>query len=229
MAEFNESKSLGMMIYSHFVFSILRFIVSVVFEDDVYTNSLASSYLLSLDLIVAVTIYLLPKMLMPADTIRQVQRRRSTHLSSTTKELEDEVKRRPSLRSMSQSLNMIEEHKDDEELEKSTSSSREESIESTDCKESFLLDGCMANQNHASNAETHSEVSCEDDPRSSVHYWAKAPDAPKPISRSSPGPRRVKFMTDVDNDELKAKLVKKDQELIELKDAIRDLQQSRYQ
>ena len=67
-AEFNESKSLGMMSYSHFIFLVLRVIAAIVFEDDAYKTSISTSYLLSLDVIVSISIYLLPKMVKAADT-----------------------------------------------------------------------------------------------------------------------------------------------------------------
>jgi hypothetical protein len=60
-AEFNESKSLGLMIYSHFVFSILRVVVFYAFDDDIHRKDLATSFLLSVDVILGVSIYLLPK------------------------------------------------------------------------------------------------------------------------------------------------------------------------
>ncbi|CAJ1968195.1 unnamed protein product [Cylindrotheca closterium] len=196
--EFNESKSLGMMVYSHFVFTILRIIVSVIFENDVYTNSLAHSYLLSLDLTIAVTIYLLPKMVMPPDTIREVQRRRtSTHLSSATRDLEQEAKRSRSSMSGIEKMSGIEEQSDDDDFEKSTSSSKGDSDEG----------------NHANDTSP---------------YWTKARDAPRAISKSVPiGPRRVTFKTDVDNEELKEKLVMKDKELKELKEALDKVQKTR--
>eukprot|EP00980_Cylindrotheca_fusiformis_P004722 scaffold1004_cov105-Cylindrotheca_fusiformis.AAC.5 len=62
-AEFNESRSLGMMTYSHFVFAALRIAILFVFENDPYTRSMTTSFLLSLDVILALCIYLLPKMI----------------------------------------------------------------------------------------------------------------------------------------------------------------------
>jgi hypothetical protein len=58
-AEFNESKVLGLMIYSHFVFSALRVVAYNVFEDEVV--ALSMSFLLSFDVITAVSIYMIPK------------------------------------------------------------------------------------------------------------------------------------------------------------------------
>lgn len=86
-AEFNESKTLGTMIYSHFIFLVLRVIVSLVFEDDAYTSSIATSYLLSFDINVALTIYLVPKMVMPAGTIQQQQQRGRARYSPGTSEI----------------------------------------------------------------------------------------------------------------------------------------------
>ena len=74
--EFNDSKSLGTMIYSHFVFAVLRVVafslsgmqVSEEESDRGYpaidpsTLAAASSFLLSADVIAAVTIYLIPKL-----------------------------------------------------------------------------------------------------------------------------------------------------------------------
>jgi len=74
--EFNDSQSLGTMIYSHFVFAVLR-VVSFGLNgaQDVdaensggyssisaSTLAAASSFLLSLDVIIAVTIYVVPKL-----------------------------------------------------------------------------------------------------------------------------------------------------------------------
>ena len=75
-AELNESKSLGTMIYSHFVFAVLRVIVfslsGMQVSDDENTESFppiepstlaaAYSFLLSVDVITAVTIYVVPKL-----------------------------------------------------------------------------------------------------------------------------------------------------------------------
>ncbi|CAJ1968197.1 unnamed protein product [Cylindrotheca closterium] len=60
-AEFNESRAVGTMIYSHFVFAALRVIVYLTFDEEPNTNAVATSLLLSLDVISALTIYLLPK------------------------------------------------------------------------------------------------------------------------------------------------------------------------
>eukprot|EP00526_Cylindrotheca_closterium_P002195 CAMPEP_0113638054 /NCGR_PEP_ID=MMETSP0017_2-20120614/19929_1 /TAXON_ID=2856 /ORGANISM="Cylindrotheca closterium" /LENGTH=930 /DNA_ID=CAMNT_0000549131 /DNA_START=177 /DNA_END=2972 /DNA_ORIENTATION=+ /assembly_acc=CAM_ASM_000147 len=60
-AEFNESRAVGTMIYSHFVFAALRVIVYLTFGEEPYTNAVATSFLLSLDVISALTIYLVPK------------------------------------------------------------------------------------------------------------------------------------------------------------------------
>lgn len=49
------------MIYSHFVFAALRVIVYLTFSEEPHTNAVATSFLLSLDVIAALTIYLLPK------------------------------------------------------------------------------------------------------------------------------------------------------------------------
>mmetsp|Transcript_24903 Transcript_24903/g.61262 ORF Transcript_24903/g.61262 Transcript_24903/m.61262 type:complete len:912 (-) Transcript_24903:49-2784(-) len=180
--EFNESKSLGMMIYSHFVFSILRMIVSEIFEEDVYTNSLANSYLLSLDIIVGVTVYLLPKMVMPSHSVRSVKKLQTGTLSTATREMEEETKRTPS--------SMPSYH--------STFSTHSQ--------------------------ENSKELSIEDSSESSVHYWTKSCASDKPISSSSlAGPRKVKFKTDVDNNELQEKLMQKDKELEALKLVVREM------
>lgn len=68
--EFNDSQSLGTMIYSHFVFGVLRAIVFNLegTNDEGYptiepsTIAASSSLLLSFDVITAVTIYILPKL-----------------------------------------------------------------------------------------------------------------------------------------------------------------------
>jgi len=78
-----------MLIYSHFVFSILRIIFFVVFENDVYTTSLANSFLLSFDIIIAITIYLLPKMVKPNETIREARRRECTRYSASLNSIQE--------------------------------------------------------------------------------------------------------------------------------------------
>ncbi|CAJ1968193.1 unnamed protein product [Cylindrotheca closterium] len=70
--EFNESTSLGMMSYSHFVFLMIRVMVSVVFEGEDHTRSLATSVLLSVDIIAAITIYLVPKMVSSGCSIQEL-------------------------------------------------------------------------------------------------------------------------------------------------------------
>ncbi len=72
--EFNEARSLGTMIYSHFVFGVLRTVVSNLGGSDPSPEgsigyptidpsivAAASSFLLSMDVITAVTIYIFPK------------------------------------------------------------------------------------------------------------------------------------------------------------------------
>lgn len=73
--DFNESRSLGMMIYSHFVFGVLRTITfnlggssSSLDQSSGYPTidpsivAAASSFLLSIDVITSVTIYIIPKL-----------------------------------------------------------------------------------------------------------------------------------------------------------------------
>ncbi|KAL3927658.1 MAG: hypothetical protein SGBAC_012995 [Bacillariaceae sp.] len=96
-AEFNESKSLGIMIYSHFIFLALRVIVSLVFDDDAYTSSLATSYLLSMDIVVALMVYLVPKMVVQAETIEEQQQRGRSNYSAATNEIQDMAQRSPAL------------------------------------------------------------------------------------------------------------------------------------
>ena len=74
--EFNDSKSLGTMIYSHFIFAVLRVVAlslsgMQISEDEnnggyppiePSTLAAASSFLLSADVIAAVTIYVVPKL-----------------------------------------------------------------------------------------------------------------------------------------------------------------------
>ena len=62
--EFNESQSLGTTIYSHFMFMILRLIVGLMESNNIFTPywaSGATSILLSLDVIIATCIYIIPK------------------------------------------------------------------------------------------------------------------------------------------------------------------------
>ena len=74
--EFNDSKSLGIMIYSHFVYAVLRLVAFSLSELQISegqnnggyptiepsTLAAASSLLLSMDVIFAVTIYVVPKL-----------------------------------------------------------------------------------------------------------------------------------------------------------------------
>lgn len=61
--DFNESQTLAMMTYSHFVFSMLRLVVFVFLLDDLGASESASynSILLSFDTMAALVIYFLPK------------------------------------------------------------------------------------------------------------------------------------------------------------------------
>mmetsp|Transcript_43906 Transcript_43906/g.105932 ORF Transcript_43906/g.105932 Transcript_43906/m.105932 type:complete len:1160 (-) Transcript_43906:45-3524(-) len=87
-AEFNESKSLGFMIYSHLGFASLRIIVFNVFdEDDVHLESLGTSFFLSLDVILAVTIYLLPKFLQ-CNTFEATRSSNDVQGSATVQQIE---------------------------------------------------------------------------------------------------------------------------------------------
>jgi hypothetical protein len=64
--EFNESRSLGMMIYSHVVFLVLRAIVYNLGQNDLFSPNVVAgvtSTLLSLDTLAAICIYLVPKCL----------------------------------------------------------------------------------------------------------------------------------------------------------------------
>ena len=74
--EFNDSKALGTMIYSHFVYAVLRLVAFSLSELQISegqnnggyppiepsTLAAASSLLLSMDVIFAVTIYVVPKL-----------------------------------------------------------------------------------------------------------------------------------------------------------------------
>jgi hypothetical protein len=64
--EFNESRSLGTIVYSHFIFMILRVIVDMLEENKTFApnvSSGATSYLLTFDVIIAICIYIVPKLL----------------------------------------------------------------------------------------------------------------------------------------------------------------------
>lgn len=93
-AEFNESKSLGLMIYSHFVFSMLRVVVFNVFDDDIHMEALATSFLLSVDVILGVSIYLLPKF---SQSTKFEQRSRTSDMlgSSTVQQIQERAAERP--------------------------------------------------------------------------------------------------------------------------------------
>jgi hypothetical protein len=93
-AEFNESQSLGLMIYSHFVFSMLRVVVFYAFDDDIHRKALATSFLLSIDVILGVSIYLLPKF----KQCRKFEQRNpylDMHGSTTVQEIQERVAQRP--------------------------------------------------------------------------------------------------------------------------------------
>ena len=62
--EFNESRSLGTMIYSHFIFLVLRIIVYSLGQQEMFRPNVVAavtSFLLSLDTLFATCIYLVPK------------------------------------------------------------------------------------------------------------------------------------------------------------------------
>ena len=67
--EYNDSQSLGTMIYTHFMFLILRVIVSFLESHGIFSPfwaSGATSLLLSLDVIIATCIYIVPKIITAA-------------------------------------------------------------------------------------------------------------------------------------------------------------------
>eukprot|EP00980_Cylindrotheca_fusiformis_P004723 scaffold1004_cov105-Cylindrotheca_fusiformis.AAC.6 len=87
-AEFNESRSVGTMIYSHFVFAVLRVVVYLIFDDDPYTTAIATSFLLSVDVISALTLYLVPKWIKNGQTINE-RRSRRVHVSETVRSVRE--------------------------------------------------------------------------------------------------------------------------------------------
>mmetsp|Transcript_42195 Transcript_42195/g.101915 ORF Transcript_42195/g.101915 Transcript_42195/m.101915 type:complete len:969 (-) Transcript_42195:2251-5157(-) len=224
-AEFNESKSLGMMIYSHFIFLALRVIVSLVFDDDAYTSSIATSYLLSCDIVVALIIYLLPKMVMPAETIQQQQRRNQTRLSVATSEIHEQA-RLANLRSSVSKL-----------VTDETPSTRPDVIYESSS------DGCSidnSERKHEDGALSPMHA------KSSVGIWVKnAPSGPNNTADSllSPNSRRVAFEPDATatdeelrehllqmNDELQEQdslILRKDTELAQLKRKVQALQETK--
>lgn len=66
MAQLNESKSLGVMVYSHFLFVIIRGVCNVFFIQETFAPSVTATLLslsYSVDVFVAMVIYILPKIL----------------------------------------------------------------------------------------------------------------------------------------------------------------------
>mmetsp|Transcript_41258 Transcript_41258/g.87922 ORF Transcript_41258/g.87922 Transcript_41258/m.87922 type:complete len:167 (+) Transcript_41258:388-888(+) len=63
--EFNETRYLALMIYSHFMFTILRLITFLVSDSfsRTYAVSATMSILLSLDILITIGIYFLPKLI----------------------------------------------------------------------------------------------------------------------------------------------------------------------
>jgi hypothetical protein len=88
-AEFNESRSVGTMIYSHFVFAALRVVVLLVFEDDPQTTAIGTSFFLSFDVISALTLYLIPKWINAKDPSQDSVM--TLHLSESVMSIQDNV------------------------------------------------------------------------------------------------------------------------------------------
>ncbi|CAJ1968191.1 unnamed protein product [Cylindrotheca closterium] len=183
-AEFNESKSLGMMIYSHFIFLALRVIVSLVFDDDAYTSSIATSYLLSLDIIVALMIYLVPKMVMPSETIQQQQNRGRANYSAATSQIHQQARvnsptaQKPSLSSSFQySLNHTESTTMADEM---PSIPWKPPVIYENNSDDESLDGSERKQEHGGLTPMH--------PKSSVGLWVKDAGAGAEPSSTDPLP-----------------------------------------
>jgi len=86
---FNESFRLALVIYSHFLFTLLRAILWIFRTklEDHYVVSIASSFLLSLDALAGLGIYFLPKVkavIMPGTSL---ERSPGTHLSCTVEQI----------------------------------------------------------------------------------------------------------------------------------------------
>lgn len=65
LKQFNESNSLGIMVYSHFMFLVLRGLTQIFYYSDVFnyaTVTAALSYNYTLDSLVAMLIYIFPKL-----------------------------------------------------------------------------------------------------------------------------------------------------------------------
>jgi hypothetical protein len=227
-AEFNESRSLGMMIYSHFVIAILRVVTLFVFEDEPHTTSVAISFLLSLDVILALSIYLLPKMIKSKRSLNQ-QQLSQIHLSGAASTIEEQAT--STKRSALQKMRSLLFH--DTNSSDSDKNSETEGQEGSPAFEGghFSKDDSAHFNAGESGISGHLSDSSRLPSKSSVFFWSSSSGRSSPAdnngnTNSLAATRRVKFKTDEDNKNLQEQLLKKEEEIDELKDVVRLLQEA---
>jgi 7 transmembrane sweet-taste receptor of 3 GCPR/C2 domain len=83
--EFNESKSLGIMVYSHLMFLVLRGFCIIFYYSDTFSYAFVAallSYNYTFDAMIAMTIYVLPKFLQARDDPQSYKKSRAANLSA---------------------------------------------------------------------------------------------------------------------------------------------------
>ena len=92
ISDFNESRSFGTMIYSHFLFMILRIIVFYLGSQELLQPNVIGaclSFLLSFDVLFATAIYVVPKCLQAQKAPEVYNPRRRSSLSQAASDVED--------------------------------------------------------------------------------------------------------------------------------------------
>jgi hypothetical protein len=229
-AEFNESRSLGMMIYSHFVLAILRVVALFVFEDEPHTTSVAISFLLSLDVILALSIYLLPKMIQSKRSENQ-QQGSQIHLSGTANAIEEQATSTENKSQLQRMRNLLFGDTNTSDSDKYSDTEGQEGSPESEGGH-FKKDDATQFNAGESGISGHLSNSSRLPSNSSVFFWSSSsgrsslPDNNGSIMNSPTATRRVKFKMDKDNKNLQDQLLKKEEEIHELKDVVRLLQEA---
>ena len=108
--ELNESRSLSFMVYSHFLFSLMRLLLFILTQSDMIPRALYNrieSLLISLDTLVAIFVYFVPKFYLVLTTSQFYRSKRNIHMKSRKNKLSKSSKKYSSTTS---SIAMVEIH-----------------------------------------------------------------------------------------------------------------------
>jgi hypothetical protein len=201
-----------------------------VFEDEPQTTSVAISFLLSLDVILALTIYLLPKMIQSSKRSENQQQQSQIHLSGAATTIEEQAT--STKRSSSQKMRSL--------LFGETNTSDSDKYSETEGQEGsrafegghFSKDDPAHFNAGESGISGHLSNSNRLPSNSSVFFWSSS-SARSSLAdnngNTNPPPaatRRVKFKKDKDDKDLQEQLLKKEEEIHELKAVVRLLQEA---